>query len=147
MGSRQLRDEAWRHVTMVTKFLNLSNISWQRRPFAYEGKIWATILFLSSGKSFTVNVFAIFFFATFAGPGMLRSRNFATIATRRNNFSSLWRRQRAISLVKKQQQQHQQHPTFWDISKPRSSSTRSNFVEEVKHNRDFFFPFSAWMWY
>ena len=51
-------------------------------------------------KVFHCQCFRYFFFATFAGPGKLRSRNFATIATRLNNFSSLWRRQRAISLVK-----------------------------------------------
>ena len=146
MGSRQLRDGAWRHVTMVTKFLNLSNISWQRRPFAYEGKIWATILFLSSGKSFTVNVFAIFFCH------ICRTRHveIQKFCYHRNTTSQLllsMKTTKSNKFSKKQQQQHQQHPTFWDISKPRSSSTRSNFVEEVTHNRDFFFPFSAWMWY
>ena len=51
-------------------------------------------------KVFPCQFFRFFFFAIFAGPGSFRSRNFATIATRRNNFSSPWRRQRAISLLK-----------------------------------------------
>ena len=40
----------WRHVTMVAKFLDLNNLSWQRRPFALSNdkrKVWATVLFLT----------------------------------------------------------------------------------------------------
>ena len=33
LGTSQ-RGEVWRHVTMVAKFLDLNNPSWQRRPFA-----------------------------------------------------------------------------------------------------------------
>ena len=33
LGTRQ-SGEVWRHVTMVAKFLDLNNPSWQRRPFA-----------------------------------------------------------------------------------------------------------------
>ena len=41
----------WCHVTMVAKFQDLNNLSWQRQPFALSKdrrKIWATVLFLSA---------------------------------------------------------------------------------------------------
>ena len=43
-GKVNYRD-VWRHVTMVEKFLDFNNLSWQKRPFALSndgGKVWAT---------------------------------------------------------------------------------------------------------
>ena len=59
-----LEGEVWRHVTMVAKFLDLNNLSWQRRPFVLSNdgkKSWATVLFLSAikyRKVIHVNFFA-----------------------------------------------------------------------------------------
>ena len=36
------------HVTMVAKFLDLNNLSRQRRPFTSSNDVWATVLFLST---------------------------------------------------------------------------------------------------
>ena len=58
--------EVWRHVTMGAKFLDLNNLSWQRRPFAlsnYGRKVWAAILFLwetGHGKVLQCQVFRFF---------------------------------------------------------------------------------------
>ena len=57
-------EEVWRHVTMVAKFLDLNNLSWQRRPFVLSNdgkKSWAIVLFLSAikyRKVIHVNFFA-----------------------------------------------------------------------------------------
>ena len=43
--------ELWGLVTMVAKFLDLNNCSWQRRPFAFSNdgrKVWATMLIQSA---------------------------------------------------------------------------------------------------
>ena len=79
---------------MVAKFLNPNNPSWQRRPFALlnDGRnVWATVLFLSAvihRKVVHVNFF-VFFLQYLQYHGLLRSRNFATMATWRNDFFSL----------------------------------------------------------
>ena len=47
----QWRGKVWRHVTMVTKSLDLNNLSWQIKPFALcsDGRIvWATVLFMNA---------------------------------------------------------------------------------------------------
>ena len=42
--------EEWRHVTMVAKFRDLNNLSWQKWPFVLSNdkrKVWPTVLFLT----------------------------------------------------------------------------------------------------
>ena len=84
--------EVWRHVTMVARFLDLNNLSWQRWSFALSNdkrKVWATVLFLSvimHRKVIHDSFFVFCFSAIFAGP-----RNFASMATWRDDFSSLLR--------------------------------------------------------
>ena len=79
---------------MVAKFLDPNTPSWQRRSFALlnDGrKVWATVLFLSAvihRKVVHVNFF-VFFLQYLQYHGLLRSRNFATMATWRNDFFSL----------------------------------------------------------
>ena len=90
--------ELWGLVTMVSKFLDLNNCSWQRRPFAFSNdgrKEWATILIQSAimHRSHACHFYRFFFFLLYLQDhGLLRSRNFATMATRRNGFSSLMTR-------------------------------------------------------
>ena len=86
----------WRHVTVVAKFLYLNNLSWQRWLFALlkDGrKVWATILFLGAimhRKVLSIFSFSLFSFLQYLQDhGSLRSRNFVTMVTWCNNFSSL----------------------------------------------------------
>ena len=77
------------HVTMVAKFLHLKNLSWQRRPFTLSNDIWATDLLLSIVMH--RSVFSFFFSTIFVQDyDLLRSRSSSTIATWRNNYSSLF---------------------------------------------------------
>ena len=87
----------WRQVTMVAKFLDLNNLSWQRRPSAFLNngrKVWATVLFLSAimHRKIIHVIFPSFFLPYLHDHGLLRSRNFATVATCRKDFSywQLW---------------------------------------------------------
>ena len=81
---------------MVARFLDLNNLSWQRRPFALSGdgrKLWATILFLSAiiHRSHACQIVLFFFFLPYLQDhALLRSRSFATMVTWRNDFSSLF---------------------------------------------------------
>ena len=90
--------ELWGLVTMVAKFLDLNNCSWQRRPFAFSNdgrKVWATILIQSAimHRSHACHFYRFFFFLLYLQDhGLLRSRNFATMATWRKGFSSLMTR-------------------------------------------------------
>ena len=59
---------------MVTKFLDLNNISGGRRSFVSSndgGKVWATVLFLNAimHRKFIYVNFFVFFSAILAGPG------------------------------------------------------------------------------
>ena len=80
---------------MVSKFLDLKNLSWQSWPFLLSNnrrKVWATVLFLSAiihRKVIHVNCFVFFFLPYLKDHGLLRSWNFAAIATRRNDFRDL----------------------------------------------------------
>ena len=67
---------------MVAKFLDLNNLPWQRRPEEKYG-----LLFCSWVQSCTGKYFRFFFSAILAGLRLLRSTNFATMATWRNDFS------------------------------------------------------------
>ena len=74
-----LHGEVWRHVTMVAKFLDLNNFSWQRRPFALlnDGrKVW--LPFCSWVQSCTGKSYMSFFFFLLylQDHGLLRTRNF-----------------------------------------------------------------------
>ena len=67
--------------------LDLNNLSWQGRPFACsnDGKVWATVLFLSAimhKKGIHVNFFVLFVAWTTV------CSDFATMATRHSDFSS-----------------------------------------------------------
>ena len=80
---------------MEAKFLDLNNLSLQRRPFALSNdgrNVWATVLFKvqsCTGKSSTSFLFFSFFFLTYLQDhGLLISRNFATMVTWRNDLSS-----------------------------------------------------------
>ena len=89
--------EVWGRVTMEAKFLDLNNLSWQRRPFALSNdgrKVWATIFILSAimQRSHACHLYHFFFLPYLQDHGLLRSRNFATMATWRNGFSSLMTR-------------------------------------------------------
>ena len=77
-------EEVWRHVTMVAKFLDLNNLSWQRRPFVLsnDGKKIVGYRFVPEcnqvQESHTCQ-FLCFFCHTH---GSLRSRKFfSTMAT------------------------------------------------------------------
>ena len=83
-----------------SKFLNLNSLCWQTWLFAWlfallkDGrKVWATILFL--GAIMHRKVLSIFSFSLFSllqylqDHGLLRSRNFVTMVTWCNDFSSL----------------------------------------------------------
>ena len=80
---------------MVAKFLELNNFSWHRRPFALSKngrKVWPIVLFLSATiyrKVINVNFFVFFFVPYLQEHGLLRSKNLATMATWREDFSSL----------------------------------------------------------
>ena len=83
---------------MVAGFLDLNNLSWQRRPFALSShgkKLWVTILFLSAimHRSHACQIFSFlfcFFFLIYLHDhALLRSRSFATMVTRSNDFSFL----------------------------------------------------------
>ena len=72
--------EVWRHVTMVAKFLNLNNLSWQRQPFALPNdgrKEWASVYFLSAIMQRKVihDNFIRFFLSYLPSQDLLRSRN------------------------------------------------------------------------
>lgn len=78
--------EVWRHVAMAARFLDFTNLSRQGRSFALldDGRkvIWTTVLSpcaIKDRKIIPVN-FSFFFPAMFA-------RNFATLATWRDDFS------------------------------------------------------------
>ena len=78
---------------MVEKFLDLNNLSWPRRPFALSNdgrKVWATVSFRSAMMQRKVtHVIFIVFLPYLQDHGLLRSTNFATMATYGNDFS-LW---------------------------------------------------------
>ena len=66
-------------LPMVAIFLDLNSLFWPRRPFQLfndRRKLWATVLFLSAAMHRKDH-------------GLLRSRNFVTMATWHNDFSSL----------------------------------------------------------
>ena len=68
-------------VTMEAKFLDLNNLSWQRRPFALSNdgrKVWATILILSAimQRSHACHLYHFFFPAIFAGPRLVEIQKF-----------------------------------------------------------------------
>ena len=70
----------WRHVTMVALFLNLNNLSWQRRPFALSNdgrKEWASVYFWSAilHRKVIYDNFLRFFLSYLSNHGLLRSRN------------------------------------------------------------------------
>ena len=72
--------DVWGRVTMVAKFLDLNNLSWQRRPFALSNdgrKLWATILILSAimHRSHACHLYR-FFSAIFAGPRLVEIQKF-----------------------------------------------------------------------
>ena len=70
---------------MVAKFLDLNSLSGQRQSFALsndEKKVFAAVLFLSAithGK--VIHVIFLFFLPYLQNHGLLRSANFATMAT------------------------------------------------------------------
>ena len=83
---------------MVARFLDLNNLSWQTWPFALSNdgrKVWATIVFLSAimHRSHACQIFSffvLFFFLPYLQDhALLRSRSFATMASWRNDFSSV----------------------------------------------------------
>ena len=78
---------------MVAKFLDLYNLSWKRRAFALakDGRIvWNTVFFLSAVKHRKVIHFKASVFPPYLQlRGLFKSRNFATMATWRNDFSFL----------------------------------------------------------
>ena len=78
---------------MVAKFLDIYNLSWKRRAFALskDGRIvFNTVFFLSAVKHRKVIHFKASVFPPYLQfHGLFRSRNFATVATWRNDFSSL----------------------------------------------------------
>ena len=90
--------ELWGLVTMVAKFLDLNNCSWQRRPFAlsnYGRKVWSTILIQGAimHRSHACHFYRFFSSRYICRTtACWRSRNFATMATCRNGFSSLMTR-------------------------------------------------------
>ena len=79
---------------MVGKVFDFNNLSWQRRPFALSndgkknGLPFCFCVQSCIGKSYLTNFF-VFFPVIFTGPRLLRSRNFATMATWRNDLSIL----------------------------------------------------------
>ena len=86
----------WHNVTIVAKFLNLNNLSWQRWPFALlkDGrKVWATILLLGAithRKVLSIFSFSLSSFLQYLQDHcLLRSRNFVSMVTWCNDFSSL----------------------------------------------------------
>ena len=78
---------------MVANFLDLHNLSWKRRAFALakDGRIvWNTVFFLSAVKHRKVIHFKASVFPPYLQHyGLLRTRNVSTMATWRNDFSSL----------------------------------------------------------
>ena len=80
----------WHHVTMVTKFLDLNSLSWQRQhllcPAMREkyGLPFCSWVQSCTGKSF----FCLFLPYYLQDQGLLRSRYFATMVIWCNNFSS-----------------------------------------------------------
>ena len=71
-----IKRKVWRHVTMVAKFLDFNNISWQRCPFALanDGRnVWA-ISGVMDRKFIHVHFF--FFSAIFAGPQFVEIQKF-----------------------------------------------------------------------
>ena len=77
---------------MEAKFLDLSNLSLQRRPFALSSdgrNVWTTVLFeveSCTWKSST-SLFFPLFLTCVQDHGLLISRTFATMVTWRNNLS------------------------------------------------------------
>ena len=74
----------WRHLPphplMVAQFLDLKNLSWQRRPFALSNdgrNVWANVLF-PSATMHTKVTHANFFLPYLQDCGLLRSRSFST---------------------------------------------------------------------
>ena len=68
---------------MVAKFLDLNNFSWQRRPFALSNVMRRRVIQ-------TFQLFR-FFLPYLQDHGLLRSRNFVTMATWRNDVFSLFK--------------------------------------------------------
>ena len=78
--SGEKRGEMCRPVIMVAQFLDLKNLSWQRRPFALSNdgrKVWANVLF-PSATMHTKVTHANFFLPYLQDCGLLRSRSFST---------------------------------------------------------------------
>ena len=78
--SEEKRGEMCRPVIMVAQFLDLKNLSWQRRPFALSNdgrNVWANVLF-PSGTMHTKVTHANFFLPYLQDCGLLRSRSFST---------------------------------------------------------------------
>ena len=84
----QSRGEVRRYVTMVARFLDLNNLSWQWWPIALSNdgwKAWAIVLFLKwnqSQESRRCQFFFAFFRTIFAGPRFIATQKFVTMATR-----------------------------------------------------------------
>ena len=60
--NRNKRREVWRQVTIVAKFLDQNNLSWQRRPFGLSNdgrKVWDTVLFLNHAQEY-MSTFSLF---------------------------------------------------------------------------------------
>ena len=71
-----IKRKVWRHVTMVAKFLDFNNISWQRWPFALSNdgrNVWV-ISGVMDRKFIHVHFF--FFSAIFAGPQFVEIQKF-----------------------------------------------------------------------
>ena len=83
----------WRHITKEAKFLDLNNLSLQRRPSALSNdgrKVWATVLFLSAivhRKVIHVIFFVSFSLTYLQDHCLLISKNLATMVMWRNNLS------------------------------------------------------------
>ena len=78
--SEEKRGEMCRPVIMVAQFLDLKNLSWQRRPFALSNdgrNVWANVLF-PSATMHTKVTHANFFLPYLQDCGLLRSRSFST---------------------------------------------------------------------
>ena len=77
---------------MVAKLLDFNNISWQRWPFALanDGRKVCSISGVIDRKFIPVHFFFFFFLPCLQDHSFLRSRNFVTMATWRNDFSIVY---------------------------------------------------------
>ena len=134
-----LHGEVWRHVTMVAKFLDLNNFSWQRRPFALlnDGrKVWVTVLFLSAIMHRKV-IHVIFFSAILAGPRFVEDPKFSPTATSRNDYSpsssNTLSSFKCISLLKKRKRAANRRVVRQPRSHMSNKHKRIRFVKLMVH--------------